>query len=159
MKLFTDDHETIKCGLVLRSVGYRGVPVPEVPFDEQRATIRNDRGRVLRDESTPLPGVYCAGWIKRGPSGIIGTNKKDATETVSLLVDDVDAGRLPEPEQPTFEAVEALLVGRGAEPVVYEGWGAIDAHERARGEELGRPRVKLCTWDELLAAADTVAAG
>src|SRR5437899_258654 len=83
----TDEHETIPCGLVFRSVGYRGVALPELPFDERRGTIRNERGRIEN-------GVYCAGWIKRGPTGVIGTNKKDATETVSLLLEDVAEGRL-----------------------------------------------------------------
>ena len=88
----TDEREVIPCGLVLRSVGYRGTAMPGVPFDEGRATIRNDGGRVLDDTGVPIPGVYCTGWIKRGPSGVIGTNKKDATETVELLLEDL-AGR------------------------------------------------------------------
>ena len=82
----------IPCGLVLRSVGYRGTAMPGIPFDEGRATIRNDGGRVLDDAGVPIPGVYCTGWIKRGPSGVIGTNKKDATETVELLLEDLRAG-------------------------------------------------------------------
>ena len=90
----TDEHETIPCGLVFRSVGYRGVALPDVPFDEARGTIRNDRGRVLDDAGEHVAATYCAGWIKRGPTGIIGTNKKDATETVELLLEDVRAGRL-----------------------------------------------------------------
>ena len=106
----------------------------------------------------PLRGVYCAGWIKRGPTGIIGTNKKDATETVELLLEDVRAGRLAHDERATAEAVDALLDERGVRRVVYAGWQAIDALERSRGEPLGRPRVKLVTWDELLDAAETVAA-
>ena len=88
----TDEREVIPCGLVLRSVGYRGMAMPGFPFDEGRATIRNDGGRVLDDAGVPIPGVYCTGWIKRGPSGVIGTNKKDATETVELLLEDA-AGR------------------------------------------------------------------
>ena len=90
----TDERETIPCGLVFRSVGYRGVALPDVPFDEARGTIRNDCGRVLDDDGQHVSGVYCAGWIKRGPTGIIGTNKKDATETVELLLEDVRAGKL-----------------------------------------------------------------
>ena len=88
----TDEREVIPCGLVLRSVGYRGTAMPGIPFDEGRATIRNDGGRVLDDAGVPIPGVYCTGWIKRGPSGVIGTNKKDATETVELLLEDLRAG-------------------------------------------------------------------
>jgi ferredoxin/flavodoxin---NADP+ reductase len=154
----TDERETIPCGLVLRSVGYRGVALPEVPFDESRGTIRNDRGRVLDESGASVAGVYCTGWIKRGPSGVIGTNKKDATETVELLLEDIAGGGLS-PGGASAGDVDELLDERGIARVVYEGWTAIDTHERARGEEIGRPRVKLCTWDELLGAAATVAAG
>jgi ferredoxin--NADP+ reductase len=145
----TGETETLECGIVFRSVGYRGVALPGVPFDEERGTIANDRGRVA-------PGVYAAGWIKRGPSGVIGTNKKDATETVELLLEDLRDG--PRKYRPAGE-IERLLAGRGVRLVLYPGWASIDEHERAAGEPLGRPRVKLCTWDELLAAAETVAAG
>jgi ferredoxin/flavodoxin---NADP+ reductase len=148
----TGERETIPCGLVFRSVGYRGVALPEVPFDERRGTIRNDHGRVLDESGAPLPGVYCAGWIKRGPSGVIGTNKKDATETVELLFDDVRDGRLA-PKGATAAAVDALLAERGVKVVGQEGWAAIDEAERAAGEKVGRPRVKLAGWDELLDAA------
>jgi ferredoxin--NADP+ reductase len=154
----TGERETIPCGLVLRSVGYRGVALPEVPFDEQRGTIRNEQGRVLDETGAPVRGVYCAGWIKRGPSGIIGTNKKDATETVNLLLQDLREGRLEPKPAATAEAVDALLDERGVRRVLYTGWTAIDEVERGRGEPLGRPRVKLCSWDELLAAARDVAA-
>jgi len=101
------------------------------------------------------PGVYVAGWIKRGPSGVIGTNKKDATETVEVLLEDLrDA---PRKDRPADE-LERLLLDRGVRLVLYPGWTAIDELERAAGERLGRPRVKLCTWDELLGAATTAAA-
>jgi ferredoxin--NADP+ reductase len=153
----TDVTETLDCGLVLRSVGYRGVPLPEVPFDDRRGTIRNERGRVLDDAGEQVLGVYCTGWIKRGPSGIIGTNKKDATETAELLLEDARAGRLGSPEAPSATTVDALLDERGASPVVYDGWLAIDEHERTAGEPHGRPRVKLCTWDELLGTATRMA--
>jgi ferredoxin/flavodoxin---NADP+ reductase len=142
----TEKTETLECGLVFRSVGYRGVELPGVPFDDRSGTIRNDGGRVG-------DGVYCAGWIKRGPSGVIGTNKKDATETVELLLSDVASGRLQRKPEATVEAVDALLAERGARVVEYAGWTAIDEAERAAGEKSGRPRVKLCSWDELLAAA------
>jgi ferredoxin/flavodoxin---NADP+ reductase len=143
----TERRETIPCGLVFRSVGYRGVALPGVPFDEEAGVIPNDRGRVE-------PGLYCAGWIKRGPTGVIGTNKKDATETTELLLEDARAGLL---RRATDERLETLLAERGAEFVAYGGWEAIDLEERTRGEPHGRPRVKLCSWDELLAAAKTVA--
>jgi ferredoxin--NADP+ reductase len=139
----TGDHETIPCGIVFRSVGYRGVALPGLPFDETTGTVPNEGGRVE-------PGTYVAGWIKRGPSGVIGTNKKDAAETVALLVEDAQAGLLPGRGDGTLEE---LLAERGAEAVVYAGWEAIDRAERAAGEPHGRPRIKLCSWDDLLAAA------
>jgi ferredoxin/flavodoxin---NADP+ reductase len=149
----TDEHETVDCGLVFRSVGYRGVGLPELPFDERRGTILNEGGRVV-DE----PRTYCAGWIKRGPTGIIGTNKKDATETVALLLEDMAEGRIVHREEATADALESLLAERGVRAVLYAGWTSIDEIERAAGEKLGRPRVKLRTWDELLDAAERVAA-
>jgi ferredoxin/flavodoxin---NADP+ reductase len=145
----TDEHEILSCGIVFRSVGYRGVALPEVPFDEKAGVIPNDGGRVAH-------GVYCAGWIKRGPTGVIGTNKKDAAETVELLLEDAAAGRLPRSEA-TAADVDALLDERGVRRVMYAGWQAIDEHERAAGDKLGRPRVKLCSWDDLLDAAERAA--
>lgn len=146
----TDEREVIPCGLVFRSVGYRGVGIPGVPYDERSGTIPNAGGRVVGEDGQPVPGLYCAGWIKRGPTGVIGTNKKDAAETVELVLDDARAGMLAEP---SGGSLDELLAERGVEVVGYAGWERIDAIERARGEEQGRPRVKLCTWDELLAAA------
>jgi ferredoxin--NADP+ reductase len=146
----TEERETLACGLVFRSVGYRGVELPGVPFDERSGTVPNEGGRVA-------PGVYCAGWIKRGPTGVIGTNKKDAAETVELLLEDAAAGRLELKSGATAAAVDALLAERGARVVEYAGWTAIDEAERAAGEKQGRPRVKLCSWDELLDAAERVA--
>jgi ferredoxin--NADP+ reductase len=154
----TDEHETIECGLVFRSVGYHGVALPDVPFEERRGTIRNDCGRVLAEDGEPEPGVYCAGWIKRGPTGIIGTNKKDAMETVSLVLEDVRERRVVHKEQATASAVDTLLEERGIRVVLYRGWTSIDEVERTAGEKLGRPRVKLRTWEELLEAAEQVAA-
>lgn len=148
----TDERETIPCGLVLRSVGYRGVSLDGVPFDGERGTIRNRDGRVLDAAGEPLPGVYCAGWIKRGPSGVIGTNKKCAAETTEGLLEDARAGRLPRPAR-AGSSVEELLARRRCRVVSYEAWEAIDRAERARGEREGRPRVKLVTWDDLLATA------
>ncbi len=142
----TDVEETLECGLVFRSVGYRGVELPGVPFEDRSGTIANEAGRVG-------DGVYCAGWIKRGPSGVIGTNKKDATETVELLLDDVASGRLQSKPDVSAAAVDALLAERGVRVVEYAGWTAIDEVERAAGEKTGRPRVKLCSWDALLDAA------
>jgi ferredoxin--NADP+ reductase len=148
----TEERDVIACGIVFRSIGYRGIGLPGIPFDEQAGVIPNRDGRVVRGEGEPLPGVYCAGWIKRGPTGVIGTNKKDATETVNLLLEDARAGRLPNTSAPP-ESVLELLKERGAEVVAYGGWEAIDALEQGRGKDQGRPRIKFCTWDELLQAA------
>jgi len=147
-----DDVETIECGLVLRSVGYQAVPLPDVPFDERRFVLRNERGRVLDADGRHLPGVYTVGWIKRGPTGILGTNKRDAAETVECLVEDLREGAVPEPDG-TREELDALLAERKSNLVTVEGWRAIDAHERERGRAAERPRVKLASHDELLAKA------
>jgi ferredoxin--NADP+ reductase len=144
----TGEMEVIPCGLVLRSVGYKGVPLPGVPFDERSGTIPNDRGRVIGDERT-----YAAGWIKRGPSGVIGTNKKDATETVELLLEDARAGKLAAPSPGDLAE---LLDEKGARYVEYEGWQAIDAAERAAGEPRNRPRVKLTGWENLLQTGEKI---
>jgi ferredoxin/flavodoxin---NADP+ reductase len=139
----TGGTETLECGIVFRSVGYMGVPLAGLPFDAARGTIPNESGRVAER-------VYAAGWIKRGPSGVIGTNKKDATETVELLL--ADLADAPRADKSDAE-VDAFLIDRGAQPVIYSGWTAIDEAERTAGEPLGRPRVKLCSWEELLQAA------
>jgi ferredoxin--NADP+ reductase len=149
----TDQRETIPAGLVFRSVGYHGVPIAELPFDEAGGTMPHGAGRVLAPEGHPLPGVYCAGWIKRGPTGVIGTNKKDATETIERLLEDAEAGVLPTPERPDQDAPFELLAERGVDAVTYAGWQALDAAEREAGEPRGKPRVKLLTWEDLLAAA------
>jgi len=146
----TGERERIEAGLVLRSIGYVGAPLPGVPFDERRRTVLNADGRVLDpDTHRPLPGVYAAGWIKRGPSGVIGTNKKCAQETTERLLEDFAAGVLPEPSMSSAELFERLR-DAGQKVVDYTGWEAIDAHERALGEPHGRPRVKLVSRAELL---------
>ncbi len=150
----TGQEETIPAGLVFRSVGYRGVALPGVPFDERACVIPSDGGRVRDAAGQPLPGQYVAGWIKRGPSGVIGTNKPDAVETVEKLLEDHAAGRLPAPPEPTPEAVDALLRARGIRPVDYEDWKRLDELERAAGEKLGRPRVKFTRVAEMLEALD-----
>jgi ferredoxin/flavodoxin---NADP+ reductase len=142
------DVETIECGLVLRSVGYRAVPLPDVPFDERAYVLPNDRGRVLGPDGEPVPGVYTVGWIKRGPTGILGTNKRDAQETVERLVEDL--GDLPAP--PDEGGIDARLP---AGVVTVEDWHAIDAHERQAGRAADRPRVKLTSREELLGAVPT----
>ena len=143
--------ETVACGALFRSVGYRGVEMPGVPFDEKAGVIPNAEGRVTRD-GRPVPGFYAAGWIKRGPSGIIGTNKPCSFETVKALLADVPS--LPRCAEPSRDAVQALLRSRGARIVSYADWRKIDAAEVAQGERAGKPREKFATVGEMLAVLD-----
>jgi len=148
----TGERERIETGIVLRSIGYVGTQLPGVPFDDRRMTVLNRDGRVLDSQTgEPLPGVYAAGWIKRGPSGVIGTNKKCAQETTTLLLEDFANGRLPEPSASSEELLTTLRTT--VDVVDYSGWEAIDAHERALGEPTGRPRVKLVRREEQLERA------
>jgi ferredoxin--NADP+ reductase len=151
----TGARETIECGLVFRSIGYKGVGLDGIPFDERRGVIPNKGGSVTDQKSgEQVPGQYAVGWIKRGPSGVIGTNKKDAQETVSRLLADLDAGRVPT-QATDAAAVEGWLAERVPEHVTYSGWEAIDRTEQERGRSLGRPRVKFVRTDEMLEAART----
>jgi len=149
----TDTIEELDCGIVFRSIGYRGTPVQGLPFDEASGTIPHEAGRILDEQGEQLRGDYVVGWIKRGPTGIIGTNKRDAQETVDELFEDLDAGRLNEPADPSRDTLEELLAQRAPDHVTYSGWEAIDAAEKAAGEPHGRPRVKLTRTEELLDAA------
>jgi ferredoxin--NADP+ reductase len=149
----TGEQEVIPCGLVIRSIGYRGRPLPGVPFDERRGLIRNEGGRVCEEDGTPRVGEYAVGWIKRGPSGVIGTNKKCAADTVAGLVEDVQRGRLTAPAAPSGDAIEAWLRTCVPGLVTWRGWEAIDEHERGLGAPAGRPRVKLVRVPDMLAVA------
>jgi ferredoxin--NADP+ reductase len=144
--------ETIECGLVLRSVGYRAVPLPDVPFDERAFILPNDRGRVRDADGAPVPGVYAVGWIKRGPTGILGTNKRDAEETVDRMAEDLASGALKPRRLPARDEIDGLLRERKPDLVTAAGWRAIDARELQMGEEAERPRVKLTSREELIAA-------
>ena len=141
----TGEDEVIECGLVLRSIGYRGTPVAGVPFEEARGLIRNRGGRVITDQGETCPGEYVVGWIKRGPSGVIGTNKKDAGGTVARILEDTSTGFIaePDPALADADAVRAWITERAPRHVTWEGWQAIDAHESELGTRAGRPRVKL----------------
>jgi ferredoxin--NADP+ reductase len=150
----TGEEEVIECGLVLRSIGYRGRPLPGVPFDERRGLIRNEGGRVTDEEGRPIPGEYAVGWIKRGPSGVIGTNKKDAADTVARVLEDRDARRLNEPAKPDAGEIEPWLRGRLPGLVTWRGWEAIDRHETSLGEPYSRPRVKLVRVPDMIAIAE-----
>jgi ferredoxin--NADP+ reductase len=139
----TDERLELPAQAVFRAIGYRGTPLVDVPFDSQRGLIANERGRVRS-------GEYVVGWAKRGPSGVIGTNKKDANETVDLLLEDLAAGRLLDAPPISDAELEEFVRGRQPELVDYARWRSIDLHERARGEPTGRPRVKLTRVEELL---------
>jgi len=164
----TGEFETLDAQLVLRSVGYQSVPLPGVPFDARACVVPNDSGRVLGPAGEPLPGEYVAGWLKRGPTGVIGTNKSDAAETIRCLLEDLvpgaDAAAMPragllkyretggEPadgESP----LAAMLAGRGVRPVSYEEWLRIETAEAELAKQLGRgERVKLPGRDAIWAA-------
>ncbi|HEX5131642.1 MAG TPA: NADP oxidoreductase [Candidatus Krumholzibacteria bacterium] len=139
--------ELVPCGVVFRSVGYRGVPIDGIPFDEKAGVFPNVAGRVMNDGAV-VPGLYVAGWIKRGPSGIIGTNKPDSFETVKHLI--ADAPELPSCEEPSRAALQALLKSRNVHVVTYDDWKRIDAAEVARGGASGKPREKFVRVKEML---------
>jgi ferredoxin/flavodoxin---NADP+ reductase len=149
----TDRRETIPLGLVFRAIGYQGVPLPGIPFDAMRAVIPNDRGRIVDPASgRPVEGEYVVGWIKRGPQGIIGTNKPDSQETVDMLLDDLAAGNLHKLEVPSRAVLERLLGERRRDFVSYEDWQLIDMLEQERGRAQGAPRVKFSRIEEMLHA-------
>lgn len=149
----TDEFEDLPVGMVFRSVGYRGVALPEVPFYEKWGTVPNDCGRVLAEQGgEQLPGLYVSGWIKRGPSGVIGTNKPDAAETVERMMADVVAGRILMPTDPDPAASEHLVRQRQPDAVSFDDWRTLDGLEIERGKAEGRPRVKFCSVEDMLAA-------
>jgi len=156
----TGELETLEVSMVLRSVGYQSVPLPGVPFDEKAAVVPNVEGRVIGADGAPLPGEYVAGWLKRGPTGVIGTNKSDAAQTVRSLLADLAGGpgledaplpragllRYPQAGPGAVSPLAATLAGRGVRPVSYQDWLRIEAAEAALGESLGRGgRVKLAS--------------
>ncbi len=149
----TDRFEDLAVGLVFRSVGYRGVPLPGVPFHEQWGVILNEKGRVL-DPATkqPVAGLYAAGWIKRGPTGVIGTNKPDAAETVQQMLADAAAAKTFTPNEATAAAAEALLRERQPQLITFKNWQRLNELEVERGRAAGRPRVKFTKVEEMLAA-------
>jgi ferredoxin/flavodoxin---NADP+ reductase len=152
----TDQYETIPVGLVFRSVGYQGVPLPGVPFDEKWHVIPNNKGRVLREAKSDdvVTGNYVVGWIKRGPSGIIGTNKPDSVETAEMLLEDVQAGKTLTPGEAARAAMESLLQARHIRYVTYQDWQILDEIEREHGEPLGRPRLKFSSVEAMLKAIE-----
>ncbi|MEZ4711237.1 MAG: FAD-dependent oxidoreductase [Caldilineaceae bacterium] len=145
----TGEFETIEAGLVLRSVGYRGVPMESVPYDERSGVIPNKAGRVIQPASgETVAGEYVVGWAKRGASGIIGTNKPDAGETVDCMIEDLS--NAPAAAEPDPQAVVALLQQRNVRYVTMKEWQQLDSLETEAGEQQGRPRVKITSVDDML---------
>jgi ferredoxin/flavodoxin---NADP+ reductase len=151
----TGEEETLDVGLVVRAIGYDAEPIPGLPFDERTGTVPNEGGRVVRD-GVPVPGAYVTGWIKRGPTGVIGTNKGDALETVAALLEDLPS--LPAPAHPEPEALRAVLAEYGVRPVDWTSWLRLDAEEIRRGGLRGAERVKVAAMAEVLDHAHGVAA-
>ncbi|KAM9209229.1 NADPH:adrenodoxin oxidoreductase, mitochondrial [Dugong dugon] len=142
----TGDMEDLRCGLVLSSVGYKSCPIdPSVPFDPRLGVIPNTEGRVV-----DVPGLYCSGWVKRGPTGVLGTTMNDSFLTGQALLQDLQGGLLPSGPRPGYTAIEALLRGRGVRPVSFSDWEKLDAEEVSRGQGAGKPREKLVDPQEML---------
>ena len=144
-------------GLVFRSVGYRGVALPGVPFDAKRGLIPNERGRVLSAAGAPpTPGLYVTGWIKRGPTGVIGTNKADSVETAKAMLEDAASGATLEPRSSDPEALEGLIRARQPQAVSFADWERLDKIEIERGAPQSRPRVKFISVEDMLSALSRV---
>jgi ferredoxin--NADP+ reductase len=151
----TGEYETLPVGLLFRSIGYQGVPLPDVPFKDAWGVILNREGRVIDPESgEPVVGQYTAGWIKRGATGVIGTNKPDAAETVEAMMEDVGSGRILEPEKPNAAAALAMVEEKQPNRFTYEDWLHLDEMEVERGQACGRPRVKFTSVEEMMEALD-----
>lgn len=149
----TDKFEELAVGLIFRSVGYKGVPLPGVPFHESWGVILNEKGRVLDpDTRQPVAGEYAAGWVKRGPTGVIGTNKPDAAETVSCMLEDLARGVILAPSHPEAKAAEAMIRQHQPNHFSFADWLRLNELEVARGRSAGRPRVKFTRVEEMLAA-------
>ncbi len=151
----TGEFETIPCGLVLRSVGYRGIALPEIPFDARRGVIPNQAGRVTNNSGEIVPRQYVAGWIKRGPTGVIGSNKSDAVETVQAMLEDLSTIIPADTNQVQAQAPIQLLRSRGVRYVDFADWCRIQAEEDARGKEQGRPRVKFWRREQMFSVLDS----
>lgn len=150
----TGEESVIETALVLGAIGYQSAPIIGLPFDDRRCVVPHRAGRVV-DGDAVVPGTYVTGWIKRGPTGIIGTNKKCARETVQSLLEDAAANRLATCTTFSADAVTEVVRTRTPAAVPYAGWKAIDRDERQAGQRDGRPRVKYVTTDQLLSVAAT----
>jgi ferredoxin/flavodoxin---NADP+ reductase len=153
----TGEEETFDVGLVVRAVGYTAVPIPELPFDAESGTVPNVAGRVVDAEGTPVPGQYVTGWIRRGPTGVIGTNKHDAVEVAAAVLADLPA--LPPPAEPDPESLGRVLAEQGVRPVDWTAWMRLDAEEIRLGQARGADRVKVAELAEMLAAVHGATTG
>lgn len=143
----TERLEDLACGLVFRSIGYKGVPIPGLPFDAERGVVPNGAGRVQANAAF-LPGLFVTGWLKRGPSGIIGTNRADSLETVEVLLQDLR--KVAPGFAPGFDAVLPIIQRRSGRVVSLSDWFVIDDAEVERGSKVGKPREKFTRIDEML---------
>jgi ferredoxin--NADP+ reductase len=144
-------YETIPAGMILRSVGYKGVPLDGVPFDRRNGVIPNEVGRVIDlDTGKVMTGEYVAGWIKRGPTGVIGTNKPDAIESVNSMLEDLQKGKISPALEPSLDAIPTLLAERSVRYVTKDDWKLIDAKEVAEGKAKGKPRLKIVEREAML---------
>lgn len=148
----TGEVEEVEMGLVFRSVGYKGSPLTGLPFDDKKGVIPNQAGRILDELGAPIVGLYTAGWIKRGPSGVIGTNKPCAKESAAHILTDLRDGKLPPPQDTDLGSV---LTSKGVRHVGYAEWKTIDNHEKERGQALGRPRLKLTSVEEMISVLES----
>ena len=146
----TNQFEDLDAGLVFRSVGYRGVPLPEIPFHDRWGVILNERGRIIDPESKhPIVGLYTSGWIKRGPSGVVGTNKPDSVESVTCMLEDFSTGSILQPSQAGAAQVEKFICQHQPNYFTYADWKRLDVLEQERGKAQGRPRVKFTSLEEM----------
>ena len=156
----TGEFEDLKCGLVLKSIGYRSLPIEGLPFDKYRGVVPNLRGRVLSSESETAsvePGLYVVGWLKRGPTGIVATNLHCAEETVASILEDDRKGVFMAPsdsERQGRSGLLEILEQKNVCFVPFDGWQKIDSKEKTTGQLKNKPREKITTWDELLKAAN-----
>ncbi|KAL4210298.1 hypothetical protein CU097_006870 [Rhizopus azygosporus] len=148
----TEEYETQECGIVLKSIGYRSVPIEDVPFDSRRGIIPNEYGKIL-DGEKEVPGMYTAGWLKRGPTGVIVSTMTDAYETADTIVNDLqqDKEMLSGGSKDGADGLDVTFKKRGIIPVSYSDWKKIEAAEFAIGEKLGKPREKFTTVEDMLA--------
>ncbi len=149
----TDQTEEIETNLVFRSVGYRGIALADVPFDEKQGVIPNEKGRILDHAGGfPITGLYASGWIKRGPTGVIGTNKRDSGETVNCMVDDIEAGKVLNPDFNSSESIKQLFEQKH---ISYNDWLKVDSFEKEEGQKTGKPRNKVTNLNKILKVLET----